>query len=83
VKVNQSFVAGIVDDRDDRAIVQAVIGLGRGLNLSVTAEGVETAEQVAILKDWKCDEAQGFYFGRPVPADELVDLLRTRCSAAG
>ena len=81
VKVDQSFVAGIVDDRDDRAIVQAVIGLGRGLNMSVTAEGVETREQVEMLKSWDCDEAQGYYFGRPVPADDLVDLLKTGLSA--
>jgi diguanylate cyclase (GGDEF)-like protein/PAS domain S-box-containing protein len=83
VKIDQSFVAGIVDDRDDKAIVQAVIGLGRGLNMSVTAEGVETREQLEILKAWKCDEAQGFYFGRSMPADELVGLLKTRYAALG
>ncbi|MCH7929702.1 MAG: EAL domain-containing protein, partial [Proteobacteria bacterium] len=81
VKVDQSFVAGIVDDRDDRAIVQAVIGLGRGLNMKVTAEGVETREQVEILRAWQCDEAQGYYFGRPVPAEQLIGLLKTKCSA--
>ncbi len=81
VKVDQSFVAGIVNDRDDRAIVQAVIGLGRGLNMKVTAEGVETREQVEILRAWQCDEAQGYYFGRPIPADQLTELLKTQCSA--
>ena len=81
VKVDRSFVAGIVDDRDDRAIVQAVIGLGHGLNMTVTAEGVETREQVEILRGWQCDEAQGYYFGRPVPAEQLIGLLKTECTA--
>ena len=81
VKVDQSFVSGIVDDRDDRAIVQAVIGLGRGLGMAVTAEGVETKEQLEILRSWRCDEAQGYYFSRPVPAHELAALLTTPCSA--
>ena len=70
-----------VDDRDDKAIVQAVIGLGRGLNMKVTAEGVVTREQAEILRAWRCDETQGYYFGHPVPVEQLTELLKTKCSA--
>ena len=80
VKVDQSFVNGIVDIPEDRAIVEAVIRLGHGLSLKVTAEGVETEEQAALLRAWNCDEAQGYLFSRPVPADELIALLEAQAS---
>ncbi len=80
VKVDQSFVQGIAHVPEDKAIVEAVIRLGHGLNLEVTAEGVETEEQAIILKSWNCDEAQGYFFSRPVPADELTALLEAQAS---
>ena len=80
VKVDQSFVQGIVHVAEDKAIVEAVIRLGHGLNLAVTAEGVETAEQATLLKAWNCDEVQGYLFSRPVPADELTALLEAQAS---
>ena len=80
VKVDQSFVQGITDIAQDKAIVEAVIRLGHGLNMTVTAEGVEDEEVVYFLKAWNCDEAQGFLFSRPLPARDLVVLLGAQAS---
>jgi diguanylate cyclase (GGDEF)-like protein len=75
LKIDQSFVRGVATDPGDAAITAAVISLSHDLRLQVTAEGVETAEQLAFLRELGCDEAQGFYFSRPVPANEFVRLL--------
>lgn len=58
-------------DRDDMAIAAAIIAMAHNLNLQVVAEGVETQAQLDFLREHGCDEVQGFYFGRPVPADEF------------
>ena len=68
VKIDRSFVAGLDVNRDDDAVVRSVIGLGVGLGIDVIAEGVETARQAEILVELGCTEAQGYLFGRPVPA---------------
>jgi diguanylate cyclase len=75
LKIDQTFIKGIPAAREDAAITAALILLAHDLGISVTAEGVETAEQVAFLRDRGCDEAQGFYFGRPMPAEEFGQLL--------
>ncbi len=75
LKIDQSFVRDIATDVDDATIVSAVIGMGRNLNHRVIAEGVETHEQFVFLSTRQCPEAQGFLFGRPVAADEFVQLL--------
>jgi EAL domain-containing protein (putative c-di-GMP-specific phosphodiesterase class I) len=62
-------------DRDAAAIVRALVGLGAGLNLTVTAEGVEDPEQRAMLMKDGCEQAQGFLFSRAVPAGEALALL--------
>ncbi len=80
MKIDQSFVKGISRVAEDEAIVEAVIRLGHGLNLAVTAEGVESEEEVALLKAWNCDEAQGYHFSRPASADELTALLEAQAS---
>jgi EAL domain-containing protein (putative c-di-GMP-specific phosphodiesterase class I) len=77
LKVDRSFVDGLCTDPEDAAIVAAVIKLAHTLDLSVVAEGVETAEQARSLQDLSCDTAQGFYFGRAVPIEDL-DLTRNR-----
>ena len=77
LKIDQSFVREISATPDDRTIVNAVIILGRGLNLRVVAEGVETREQLEFLQARRCDEAQGFYFSRAVPASQFAELLET------
>jgi len=76
VKIDQSFVRQISTAGDDTTIVRAVIGMARGLKLRVIAEGVETLEEVAFLRAYRCEEAQGYYFSRPVPAQQFAMLLR-------
>ena len=76
VKIDQSFVRQISAAGDDTTIVKAVIGMARGLKLKVIAEGVETLEQLAFLRAYRCDEAQGYYFSRPVPAQHFAMLLK-------
>jgi diguanylate cyclase (GGDEF)-like protein/PAS domain S-box-containing protein len=78
LKIDQSFVRHLPHDPDDAAIVRATIGLGHELGLRVIAEGVETAEQLAFLKEHRCDEAQGYYFSRPVPPETFEKLLARR-----
>jgi diguanylate cyclase (GGDEF)-like protein/PAS domain S-box-containing protein len=76
LKVDRSFVEHIATDPDDAAIVRTVIALGRNLELKVVAEGVETGDQMQFLREHACDEVQGFYFSRPVPPEQLENLLR-------
>ncbi|HET8773815.1 MAG TPA: EAL domain-containing protein [Thermoanaerobaculia bacterium] len=75
VKIDRAFVSDVTSNDGDAAIVSAVIGMARNLRLRVTAEGVETAEQFAFLRSHECDEAQGYYFGRPVCATEMTRAL--------
>jgi EAL domain-containing protein (putative c-di-GMP-specific phosphodiesterase class I) len=75
LKVDQSFVQGLPHDRDNHAIVRAILSLAQNLGFSVTAEGVETREQAETLKNLACDTLQGFYFSRPVPAADIPGLL--------
>jgi EAL domain-containing protein (putative c-di-GMP-specific phosphodiesterase class I) len=67
IKIDQSFVRGLGECKDSLAIVSAVIGLGRNLGMTTTAEGVETGDQLNVLRDERCDEVQGFLFSPAVP----------------
>jgi EAL domain-containing protein (putative c-di-GMP-specific phosphodiesterase class I) len=78
VKIDRSFVAGMLDHDRDMTIVIAVIALGRRLGLNVVAEGVETREQFDALRRNGCEEMQGYLFGRPLAAPDCEVLLRRR-----
>ena len=75
VKIDRSFVRDLPTDLSDVAIVGSVVAMTRELNLKVVAEGVETEEQLAFLKDRQCDVVQGFLFSRPVPADAVEKMI--------
>jgi diguanylate cyclase (GGDEF)-like protein/PAS domain S-box-containing protein len=75
IKIDRSFVAGLLTEPNDAAIVNAVLGLANQLGIAVVAEGVETAEQAAYLLARNCGNAQGYFFGRPMPADEARALI--------
>ena len=75
LKIDRSFIEGLDKDADADAIVRAIVSLGRSLNMETTAEGVETSEQLAYLRSQDCDEVQGFYFSRPVPAEQLASQV--------
>jgi diguanylate cyclase (GGDEF)-like protein len=72
IKIDQSFVADLPKDRDACAVVSAVLGLGHGMGLAVVAEGVERADQLAVLRDLGCDEYQGFIDGQPAPLRDVL-----------
>jgi EAL domain-containing protein (putative c-di-GMP-specific phosphodiesterase class I) len=77
LKIDQSFIRQISSAGNDTVIVKAVIGMGRSLKLRVIAEGVEKLEELAFLRAYRCDEAQGYYFSRPVPPQQFAMLLRS------
>jgi EAL domain-containing protein (putative c-di-GMP-specific phosphodiesterase class I) len=77
IKVDRSFVAGLVDDRGDQAIVTAIVRLAEALGLAVVAEGVERPEQVTALQALGCELAQGLLHGGPAPAPEVLERLLT------
>jgi EAL domain-containing protein (putative c-di-GMP-specific phosphodiesterase class I) len=81
LKVDRSFIRELPADQEDKAIAKAIIAMGKSLNLNVVAEGVETAEQQQFLREHACDQMQGYYFSRPVPAADFEALLRQAAPA--
>jgi EAL domain-containing protein (putative c-di-GMP-specific phosphodiesterase class I) len=77
IKIDKSFVSELGRQDDCIAIVRAVIALGRDLGIEITAEGVETREQLEMLERVGCDEIQGYLFSRPVPEATVIPLLRS------
>ena len=77
LKIDQSFIHQISAAPNDTSIVKAILSMGRSLNLRVVAEGVETHEELTFLQAQRCDEAQGYYFSRPVSPEGFAKLLET------
>jgi EAL domain-containing protein (putative c-di-GMP-specific phosphodiesterase class I) len=77
LKIDRGFVDGIPEVKDNASITNAIIGIGHSLGLSVVAEGVETNEQLAYLKQQGCDEVQGFLLSRPLGAKDVTPRLPT------
>ena len=75
IKIDRAFISNLDRNAQSAAIVRAVIGLGRGLDLPVVAEGVETDEQLAFLAREACDEVQGYLVGRPQPIENYDELV--------
>jgi EAL domain-containing protein (putative c-di-GMP-specific phosphodiesterase class I) len=75
IKIDQTFIRNLASNPDAQAIVRAVIGLGSSLGMKTTGEGVETAEECDFLIRHGCTEAQGYFFGRPKPASDILELL--------
>jgi diguanylate cyclase (GGDEF)-like protein len=82
IKIDRSFVREATSVADDRALTEAIIAMGRTLSLTVVAQGVETREQAEFLRQNACDEFQGFYLNKPMPAEQMTELLRPSESAA-
>ena len=76
LKIDRSFVNGLPDDGDNAAIVRAIVGLSGSLGFEVIAEGVETRAQLDSLRSLGCDEVQGYFYARPMPAQELPGWTR-------
>ncbi|MBI5921349.1 MAG: EAL domain-containing protein, partial [Betaproteobacteria bacterium] len=82
LKIDKSFIGGIVTDLDDAAVVQAIIAMGHGLQLKIVAEGVETVAQMGYLRTLHCDQMQGFHFSHALPAEEIPALLAAHQDSA-
>jgi EAL domain-containing protein (putative c-di-GMP-specific phosphodiesterase class I) len=76
LKIDRSFVQQITADSEDSLIVSAIINMGKSLKHVVVAEGIETQEQKAYLQSQHCEEGQGYFFSRPVPAAHFAHLLQ-------
>lgn len=81
LKIDRSFVLGMMNSASDRQVVEMIITLAHSLNLKVTAEGVETEAQRDLLVECRCDEVQGYLYGKPMPAEEIAGRLAVRANA--
>jgi EAL domain-containing protein (putative c-di-GMP-specific phosphodiesterase class I) len=82
LKLDRAFVSGLGESPEEHAIASAVIAMARALGMAVIAEGVESTDQLECLRGLECPYVQGFYFARPMPAEELPDFLGARTLAA-
>ena len=78
IKIDMSFIRGISFNEKDEAIIKVIISLAKNLGLGVIAEGVETIEQVEFLKNQMCEEVQGYYFFKPMPAVQVEEKIADR-----
>jgi diguanylate cyclase (GGDEF)-like protein/PAS domain S-box-containing protein len=81
IKIDQSFVRDLAANRDAQAIIRSIVSLGKGLGVTITAEGVETEAELSCLRAEGCHEGQGFLFSRARPNEQVVELLKAQCHA--
>jgi EAL domain-containing protein (putative c-di-GMP-specific phosphodiesterase class I) len=77
LKIDRSFLVDVVTRNDASALINSIVTLAHDLGISVVAEGLETPDQVACLQVLNCDNAQGYFFGKPMPAELAVQFLQT------
>ena len=82
LKIDRSFVRGLPDDEGDASLVDAILAMAQSMGLQVVAEGVETEEQSQFLRNLGCDRLQGFYYGKPMPAQELKAWIAKQSKAS-
>jgi diguanylate cyclase (GGDEF)-like protein len=80
VKIDRSFVGDFAGASDDTGLADAIIAMGQSLSMTVVAQGVETKDQAEFLRAHACDELQGFYFNKPLPADQFAQLMRAQAT---
>ena len=83
IKIDRSFVKDLAGNREAQAIIRSIVSLGRGLGVTITAEGVETEAELRCLRAEGCPEGQGYLFSRPRPNAEVIRLLQAQCDADG
>jgi len=81
IKIDQSFVRELDANRDAQAIIRSIVSLGKGLGVTITAEGVESEAELSCLRAEGCHEGQGYLFSRARPNAEIIELLRAQCGA--
>ena len=82
IKIDRTFIHDVASVAENKALTEAIIAMGRTLSLTVVAQGVETKEQADFLRQNACDEFQGFYLNKPMPADQMTELLRPQLDTA-
>ena len=75
IKIDQSFVYKLATDHQSKALCETIVSIGRSLDIAIVAEGVETSEQLQLLKAMGCDEIQGYLVSRPLPPEEIPTLM--------
>ena len=80
IKIDRSLIRDIAGSAEDTGLADAIIAMGKSLSLTVVAQGVETKDQAEFLRTHACDELQGFYFKRPLPADQFTRLLEAQAT---
>ena len=86
LKIDKTFVQCVGQRREYAVVIEAIVSLARNLGMTLVAEGIETAEQVAMLQAMDCEKAQGFFFNRPLPAEkarDYIEQMNTRGKRAG
>jgi EAL domain-containing protein (putative c-di-GMP-specific phosphodiesterase class I) len=78
LKVDRAFTTELANSKEGKVFFQAIVSMAHALGMSVVAEGVETEEQLAILRHLDCNEVQGYYIARPVPAEEMAVMMQRR-----